>query len=89
MTCQVNRCCLVRLFEQPRAVKRCLRNQGIVVVLAKHLRALQRANNKRNCLQLRAALGNAVFVHRKRLNVQVIREVLEAAFIGDLRGEEK
>ena len=66
-----------------------LRDQRVVVVLAEHARTLQRADDERDRLQLRAALRDAVLVDRERLHVEVVREVLEPALVCNLRGEKE
>lgn len=66
-----------------------LGDQGIVVVLAEHLRALQRADDEGNGLQLSAALRDAVLVHGESLYIEVIGEVFESALVRYLSGQEE
>lgn len=89
MARKVNRRRLVRLLEELRTVQSGLRDERIVVINAEDARALEGADDERDRLQLRAALGDALLVHGERLDVEVVSEVLEAAFVRDLRGQEE
>ena len=72
-------------------MQRRLGNQRIIPIHLKHPRALQCPNDQRDRRELRAALRDRMFVHRKRLDVQVVHEVFKAspAFGCDLGGEEE
>jgi hypothetical protein len=70
-------------------MQRRLRDQRIIIIHPKHLGALQSLDNERDRLQLRTALGDVVFVYCERLDVEIVGEVFESAFVGDLGGEEE
>ena len=77
------------LLKQLSTMQRGLGNQDIVVLLAKDLGPLEGINDKGNSLELRSALGDIVLIHGKRLHVELVRELFESAFIGDLCGKEE
>lgn len=80
---------LVRLLEQLGAVQRRLRDERIVVVRAEHPRTLEGADDERDRLELRAALRDVVLVDGERLDVEVVREILEPALVRNLRSEQE
>lgn len=59
----------MRLLQQLRAMERRLGDQRVVVIRAEHARALERADDERDCLELGAALGDVVLVDGERLHV--------------------
>jgi hypothetical protein len=72
-------------------MQRNLGDQRVIPVHLEYLCALQRPNDQRDRSQLCSALRKRVFVHRKRLDVQVLRQVFEpeATFEGDLGSKEE
>ena len=80
---------LMRLLEQLRSVQGRLGDERIVVVLAEYPCALQGADDEGDRLQLCTAFRYALLVHAERVNVHVVREVLEPALVRDLSGEEE
>ena len=64
-------------------------NQHIIVLLAENLSPLERINDKGDSLKLRPALGDIVLVHGEGLHVELVRELFESTFIGDLCSKEK
>jgi len=64
-------------------------NQHIIIVLAKDLGPLKRVDDKGDSLELCSALGDVVLVHGKGLHVELIGELFESAFIGDLCSKEE
>jgi hypothetical protein len=91
MTRSVHRRRLMRLLQQLGPVQRSLGDQRIVPVHFEHPRALQRPDDQRDRRELRPTLRDRVFVHRKGLHVEIVREVFEAgpALGRDLGGEEE
>jgi hypothetical protein len=82
----------MRLLQQLGLMQRMLGNQRVIPSHLEHLCALKRSSDqRRDFSQLRSAFRNRVFVHRKRLDMQVVRQVFEprAAFRGDLGSEEE
>jgi len=66
-----------------------LGNQHIIVLLAENFGSLERIYDKGDSLELRPALGDIVLVHGKGLYVELVRELFESTFIGDLCGKEE
>ncbi len=66
-----------------------LRDQCVVIVVAKDPRGLQRANDRSDSLQLRATLRDALFVDDKGLNEELVRELFKVALVGNLRSKKK
>ena len=89
MTSQVHSRSLVRLLKQLSTVQRRLGNQYIIVLFAEDLSPLERINDKGDSLELRPTLGDIVLVHGKSLHVELVRELFESAFIGDLCSKEE
>lgn len=89
MASQVHSRSLVRLLKQFGTMQRGLGNQYIIVLLAEDLSPLKRINDKGDGLELRPALGDIVLVHSKGLYVELVRELFESAFIGDLCSKEE
>ena len=79
----------VRFLQQLRTVQRCLRDQRVVIVLAEDLRALERAHEEHDRLQLRTRVRYAILIHSEGLHIENIGEVFETTFVGDLGGEEE
>jgi hypothetical protein len=79
----------VRLLQQLCAVESSFRDKGVIIVGPKYPGSLQCANHKRDRLQLGAGLRNTLLIDSKCLNVEVIREVLETTFIGNLSRKEE
>ena len=66
---------LLALLEQFRTMQRRLGDQGIIVVLAKHPRDLERANDGRDGLQLGLGFRDRFLVDRERLHGKLVREL--------------
>ena len=64
-------------------------DQRVVVVLAEDLRALERAHEEHDRLQLRTRVRYAVLIHSEGLHIVIVGEVFKTAFVGDLDGEEE
>jgi len=77
------------LLKQLSTMQRGLSNQHIIVLLAEDFSPLKRVDDKSDGLELRPALGDVIFVHGKGLYVEIVCELLESAFIGDLCGKEE
>ena len=69
MTRSMHRRRLMRLLQQLGPVQRSLGNQRVVPVYLKHPRPLQCSNDQRDRHELRPALRDRVFVHRKALRI--------------------
>lgn len=64
-------------------------DEGIEIIHVEHLSASQSADDERDSLELCARLRNVVFVHTECLHVEVVCEIFESTFIGDLGGQEE
>lgn len=89
MTSIKHRVRLHRFLQQPVPMQRRLGDQRIVVVASKHPRPLQRPNDDRDGLKLCSTLRDRLLVDDEGLNVELVRELLETCFVGDLGGEEE
>jgi len=89
MTSQVHSRSLVWFLKQLSTVQRSLGDQHIIVLLAEDLSPLERTNDKGDSLKLRPALGDIVLIDGKGLYIELIGELFESAFIGDLRSKEE
>lgn len=77
------------LFQQLRTVQSSLGDQRVEVVNIEYPGSRQSADDKSDRLELRSRLGDAVFVYTECLNVEVVRKVLEAAFVRYLRSKKE
>ncbi len=78
----------MRFLQQPCTVQRRLRDESIIIIFTEDLRALERADDQGDSLELRTTLRYAVLVYREGLHVKVVREVLEPALVRYLSGKE-
>lgn len=70
-------------------MKRCLRDERVIVISAEDTGALECANNQRNCLELSTTLRDVVLIDRERLHIEVVCQVLKSGFIRDLGSKEE
>lgn len=89
MACQDDSVALMALLQQLSAVQGRLGDQRIVVLHSEDPGTSERADDEGDGLQLCSALGDVILVRRERLHVEVVRQVLEAALVGDLSGEKE
>lgn len=65
-------------------MKRCLRDQRIVILLAEPSRALQCTREYTHCLKLGSAITDAIFIDRESLHEEFVGSFFEAALVSDL-----
>ena len=65
-------------------MKGALCNEGVVVFPPKVARLVQSGSNHAYSLELRLRVGYCLFIHRKRLGEELVRNLLVACLVGDL-----
>lgn len=80
---------LHRLLEQSVAVQRRLGDERVVIVASEHPRPLQAPDDNGDGLELSSRIRDRLLVDDECLNVELVRELLETRFVGDLGGEEE
>lgn len=89
MTRSANRTTLIGLLEQLATVQRGFGDERVVVLLAEGPRAVQRASDAADGLELRARVADALLVDGKGLREELVRNFLEARLVRDLAGGEE
>ena len=90
MARQVHRAALVRLLQQLAPMQRALGDQRVVVLAREAPRAVQRAGEHADRLELRLGVANDLLVDGERLREEVVRQLRVARLVCDARaGDEK
>ena len=84
MAGEVDSTALVGFLQQLAAMERGLGDEGIIVLLAEPPRAMQRASDDADGLELGAGVGNGFFVDGEGLGEEFVGDFFEGGLVGDL-----